>query len=429
MARVLVLTPQLPYPPEQGTSLRNFHIIRGLAERHEVSLLSFREADQRDDAAAIAPLLQYCRTIITVPAPVRSQAQRLAQLLTTRQPDMAHRLASPAFDEQLHRLLERNDFDVVQIEGLELARAMSIIRIVSSRSRIVFDDHNAESELQRRSLTADLTEPSRWPAAAYSWIQVRRLQRFEAWACHQADWITAVSEADRDHLYALDGDLQTPISVIPNCIDVLEYETDPLFSDGSDNVSVRNTGESLASDLIFSGKMDYRPNVDAVLWFADNVWPLIRRRRPAASWVIVGQRPHPRLARLRSVAGVTVTGRVESVKPYLAEARVYIMPFRVGSGTRLKLIEAMAAGRAIVSTPIGVEGFPVQHERQVLLAHSPDEMAAAVLHLLDHPEVRRRLGEAGRRFARRYDWRQVIPAFDGIYQQLLGQAALPLKRS
>jgi glycosyltransferase involved in cell wall biosynthesis len=161
--------------------------------------------------------------------------------------------------------------------------------------------------------------------------------------------------------------------------------------------------------------MDYRPNVDAVLWFADEIWPLICRKRPSTTWAIVGQKPHPRLDRLRGLPGVTMTGWVESIRPYLAGAQVVVMPFRIGSGTRLKLIEAMATGRAIVSTPIGAEGFPVQHDEQLLLATTAEEMAAAVLQLLNHPETQRRLGKKAEQFAQQYDWRLVVPEFEALF--------------
>ena len=164
--------------------------------------------------------------------------------------------------------------------------------------------------------------------------------------------------------------------------------------------------------------MDYRPNVDAVLWFADAVWPGIRAQKPEATFAIVGQKPHARLERLRDVPGITLTGWVDSVRPYLLGAGVFIMPFRIGSGTRLKLIEAMAVGKAIVSTSIGAEGFAVRDGHALLLADTAAEMGTAVLHLLAHPAERERLGQNARQFAQQYDWRQVIPRFDELYRQL-----------
>lgn len=207
--KLLLLTPQLPYPPQQGTSLRNFHILRGLAADHEITLLSFLEPGQTAVPHQIAPLIALCRHIETVPAPARSTGQRLRQLLTTRLPDMAHRLYSPAFADRLRHLLAANQFDVVQIEGIELARYIDVIRVASKGVKIVFDNHNAETELQRRNMQTDWRQPRRWPAAAYSWMQVGRLARFECWACATADWVTAVSETDQRHLQSLISNLQS----------------------------------------------------------------------------------------------------------------------------------------------------------------------------------------------------------------------------
>lgn len=401
--KVLLLTPQLPYPPHQGTSLRNFHIIRGLAQACEVSLLSFLEPGQSVAAEQIGPLAELCRTIETVPVPPRTTGRRLQQLLATRRPDMAHRLFSPAFNVRLLQLLQAENYDIVQIEGIELARYLPVIRHGSPRSKIVFDDHNAETELQRRNFLTDLRQPRRWVAAAYSAEQVRRLRKFERWVCQQADWVTAVSHPDKVHLEKLTN-CRTPITVIPNSLDVPQFQLE--------------AADAIPSDIVFSGKMDYRPNVDAVLWFVDEVWPRVRRERPSTTFTIVGQKPHARLERLRSEPGITLTGWVDRVEPYLAGAKVFVLPFRVGSGTRLKLIEAMAAGKALVSTAVGAEGFPVENDREIKLVDEAEGFATAVLHLLNHPEERQRLGQAAQHFARQYDWRVVVPQFLEIYEAL-----------
>ena len=401
--KVLLLTPQLPYPPHQGTSLRNFHIIRGLAQACEVSLLSFLEPGQSVVPDQIGPLVELCQQIETVPVPQRTTGKRLYQLLATRRPDMAHRLFSQAFNIRLLQMLQVDEFDIVQIEGIELARYLPVIRQGSPRSKIVFDDHNAETELQRRNFLTDLRQPRRWVAAAYSAEQVRRLRKFERWVCQQADWVTAVSHPDKVHLEQLTNG-RTPITVIPNNLDVTQFQLEEA------NV--------IPSDIVFSGKMDYRPNVDAVLWFVDEVWPIVKQERPSTTFTIVGQKPHARLARLTTEPDITLTGWVDRVEPYLAGANVFVMPFRIGSGTRLKLIEAMAAGKAMVSTAVGAEGFPVEHNRELLLADEAVGFATAVLHLLTHPDERLRLGQAAQQFAQQYDWRVVVPSFLEIYRSL-----------
>jgi polysaccharide biosynthesis protein PslH len=193
------------------------------------------------------------------------------------------------------------------------------------------------------------------------------------------------------------------VTVVPNAIDVARYQ-EPV------------TGDLPHYDILFSGKMDYRPNVDAMLWFGSEIWPKIRAARPETTWAIAGQKPHRRLARLRELPGVTVTGRVEDVRPYLAGATVYVMPFRMGSGTRLKLIEAMAVGVPMVSTRLGAEGFPVEDGRELLLAEEPEAFARAVLRLLDDEELRARLRAAGRHLAWQYDWRRVMPRLVAVYE-------------
>ena len=395
-----MLTPQLPYPPHQGTSLRNYHIIRGLAEQNEVHLLSLVERNQTASPGTIGPLLGLCTSVRTVPVPERTTAQRLWRMATDRRPDMAHRLQSGLFDVMLRQFLMGERFDVVQVEGIELARAMPLVREISPVSKIVFDDHNAEAALQARAFRTDLGEPRRWPAAAYSLIQSRRLRRYEAEACRAADAVTAVSEADAALLRGMVPGLK--VTVIPNMIDVGDYKR-PV------------TGEVPHFDVVFSGKMDYRPNVDAMLWFGREIWPRIVAARPGTTWAIVGQQPHARLGWLAEEPGVTVTGRGEEIQPYLAGAGVYVMPLRMGSGTRLKLIEAMAAGKALVSTPLGAEGFPVSDSEQIVLAGEPEAFAGAVVALLEDEERRKRLGAAARFFADRYDWRRVVPRFEEVY--------------
>jgi len=408
MAKILLLTPQIPYPPHQGTSLRNYNILQGLVVNHEVDLLTYGPVDGPDLAQS---QLAGCNEIYIAPLPTRTSGDRLRRLVTDPRPDIAHRLVSSVFDMELSRLLRTRSpgiqapYDIVQVEGLELANAIPMIRQLSPTSRIVFDSHNAESELQRRSFKADLSNTRRWAAAAYSFIQQGRLRKYEAWACAASDWVTAVSEQDRAQLLKLAP--HSNITVIPNCIDVAAYAPKPET-------------RSIDLSLVFTGKMDYRPNVDAVIWFADEIWPIIEDHLPGVTWAVVGQQPHPRLHSLGSHSGITITGWVEEVLPYIAAASVFIMPFRVGSGTRLKLIEAMAAGKAIVSTQVGVEGFDVHHNEQLFIADKPAAFAGAVIYLLTSDLERRRLGEAARKYAQQYDWRRIVPKFDTIYSELLG---------
>ena len=273
---------------------------------------------------------------------------------------------------------------------------------------IVYDAHNAEALLQSRSGVADRGKIQRWPAATYSRLQSSRLASYETWLCNSVDRVLAVSEADGDALQSLAGDKVRPIMVIPNSIDVAAY-----------SATEKTVDRQYQFDIVFSGKMDYRPNVDAVLWFAENVWPLIKRETPDVTWAIVGQRPHDRLAHLEQMPDVTITGWVRETKPYLFVATVFVMQFRVGSGTRLKLIEALAAGRAVVSTRVGVEGFPVEDGRHLVVSDSAEGFAKNTVALLGDSERRELLGDQGMQFAKQYDWRVVVPRIQSVYDEIM----------
>ncbi len=408
MTKILMLTPQMPYPPEQGTSLRNFHILRGLVDRHQISVLTFRATDSIENKAQpeeLAPI-----RFFQVPAPPRrSKSRRLISLVSINRPDLSYRLRSEALENRLVSLLSEGQsvnepYDIVQIEGLELAYLLPAIKLSSPNTKIVLDQHNAETLIQSRSHSADKQDIKRWPKALYSKIQAGRLEQYESWACQNADWVTVVSQSDRHHLLQLIPDIKT--SIVPNSIDVDEYR---------EKCSI----EGIPFDILFTGKMDYRPNVDSAIWFAQAIWPIIRKARPTTTWAIVGQKPTSNIQRLNDLNGVTVTGYVKEVAPYMAGAKVFVLPFRVGSGTRLKMIEAMAAGKAIVSTEVGAEGYGFQNNEELIMADEPKQFANAVLNLLSRPEERLRLGQAAVAAAHQYDWRVVIPKFDEVYEGLV----------
>ncbi|MEW5959242.1 MAG: glycosyltransferase [Chloroflexota bacterium] len=402
--RILLLTPQRPYPPHQGTTLRNFNLVKELAKRHRVCVLTFLESDQNPGDPG--PLAELCDWIETLPVPRRSTALRLRQMLFTRRPDMSWRLYSLAFNERLAARLSEEPFDVVEIEGIEMAPYLPTLEAARPRPLIFYDAHNAEWILQQRAFTADVKTPLRWPAALYSWVQWHRLRRYEADLLRRVDHTVAMSAPDKVALR--DVWPNAAITVIPNGVDLAAYR--------------HFRGRPTSFDVLFTGKMDFRPNIDAVLWFGQQVLPLIQTKRPRTTFAVVGQRPHARLDILRHVRGVTITGYVDEIRPYLAGAAVYVAPLRVGGGTRLKLLEAMAMGKPIVSTTVGAEGFPVVNGQELILADEPEDFAREVLQLLDNPPRRAELGRTGRAFAEaNYGWDSLVPQLERVYEQGLKQ--------
>lgn len=402
---LLFLTPQLPYPPHQGTSLRNWGLIQGLARKgYTLTLLSFLERHQPSPEQT--PLAQLCEDILTVPIPGRTKLNRLGDLIAG-QVDMARRLWSETFLEKLGEVLNRRQFDGIHFEGIELAAyLLSFHKPLRERhpdTRLVYDAHNAEYALQKRIAQQDIQTPNRFPQAVYSFIQASRLKQFESRVIALADHVFACSEQDASELRKYRH--PTPITVVPNAIHVAAYSPDRYPE-----------APIVRPSIVFTGKMDFRPNVDAVLWFADEVFPLIRQEIPLAHFTIVGQKPHPRLSKLQGQPGITITGSVPAIQPYLRAADVYAIPLRMGSGTRLKLIEAMAMHCAIVSTTIGAEGFDALDGLHLLLADKPDEFACATITLLQNKALRDQIGAQAAELAQDFfDWEKVIPIVEAIY--------------
>ena len=409
--KILFLTPQLPYPPRQGTTIRNYNLIRGLAQEHQIDLFSCLAPGE--EFSADNRLRDICRRVITAPQPVRSLSRRAADTLTASRPDMGLRLESPMAYTRLLALLEEEKYDIFQAEGIEMAGYGLFAAEHQPQARFIFDDHNAEYLLQQRSALVDLANPLRWLAAGYSLIQWQKLRRYEQMICSRADAVVAVSEPDRTALMELvPGRL---VDVVPNGIDLDDYPYPPPV-----------LAVSPSPTLIFTGKMDYRPNVDAILWFAQEVLPRIHEQHPTVRLQVVGMNPHRRLARLAGQSGIEITGAVEDVQPYIYGAAVYVVPLRVGGGTRFKVLEALASGKPMVSTGLGIEGLNLQDGRELLIAHTPETFADAVLLLLEDQasggEFCSELAEAGRRFVEsHFAWAQIVPRLERVYQAVLRQ--------
>jgi len=400
--KLLFLTPQLPYPPHQGTTLRNFNILKNLAPRHEIHLLSFGASHELENS----PLREFCARLEIVPPPTRPMWRRAFETFFHPLPDMARRLDSPPLAQKLTTLLNANRYDVVQIEGIEMANAWFNQKSKIENQKLIFDDHNAEWTLQKTAYETDRQNFKRWHGALYSWIQYHKLKRFERAVCLNANAVVAVSRQDADAIAQLDARIKP--FVIPNGVDCEYYAPAPE----------RAAQASRAWSCVFTGKMDFRPNVDACVWFADEILPLLRNEIPLAQVSFVGQKPSDQVLALKQRAGVEVTGFVPDTRPYIADAAVFVVPLRMGSGTRLKVLEAIALGKALVSTSFGVSGIECENGRDVLIADDAQSFARAIATLMRDRDQARALGENARKLAQeKYDWQKLIPKFENLYAQ------------
>jgi glycosyltransferase involved in cell wall biosynthesis len=400
---ILMLTPSLPYPPQQGGAIRNFGIIKGLyAAGHTITLLSFH--NETGLKASDTPLNELCAHVECVPPPSRTTTQRLHDLVFSGQPDLAHRLYSPEMAERLRYLLTENRYDLVQFEGLEMATYLPLVRQSQPEANLIYDAHNAEYALQRAIFQVDRGTFYRWLAAVYSLVQSRRITRFEAEICQRADFVIAVSDEDAAALNVFRSDNCT--GIVPNGIHIEDYVPPAERLDLGEHA------------LVFTGKMDYRPNVDAMNWFAGDILPLVLEKIPDTRLYIVGQKPHARLEKLREKPYIEITGWVRDVQPFLYATTVYIAPLRMGSGTRLKILEAMAAGQAIIATSTAASGLNAPKDA-IIIADDETSMADAIVTLLQASARREALGEMARAFVQEhYDWSVLIPRLLAIYKGL-----------
>ncbi|WP_322488670.1 glycosyltransferase family 4 protein [Chloroflexus sp.] len=398
--RILMLSPYPPYPPRGGGALRIYHLLRGLAARHTVTLLSF--APDEAAAAAMQPLRDLAEVRIVIGLTARSLGQRALTTLASPLPDMALRNASPAYSAAFAELLANAQFEVVLAESIEMAPYLLQAR--KHRVRLALDEFNAEYLLQRRAALNDLRRaphPKALIGGGYSLIQWFKLAAFERRVLHTIDRALVVSAEDAAALRRLAPHAQ--LHLVPNGVDCSHFAPQAAPP---------------ANDLVFIGTLDYRPNVDAVLWFTHEVFPHIRRQHPALRLRLIGRRPHPSLRALHDHQTIIVTGEVDDTRPALAAAAAVVIPMRVGGGSRLKLLEALAMAAPVVSTTMGAEGIPgLRDGEHLLLADTPAAMAAAVNRLVTDRPFAQRLGQAGRAFVcASYDWAQIVPKLEAALQ-------------
>ena len=407
--KILWLNAGLLLPLDKGGKLRTWHLMRHLARHHDITYLSFAEpsqtADDRDG------MLDVCTTLETVPrtdaakGTLRFYAEA-ARFIVDPLPYAVAKYRSDAYARRAMALLESGNFDVVVCDFLPPAVNLPATLPVPS----VLFTHNVEAEIWRRHVET-AGNPLKRLLLKQQWS---RMLRFERDVLSRFDVVLAVSEADGqtfERLYP--SALRAPVHVVKTGVDTAFFT--PV------------SGVEHRAHLVFTGSMDWLPNEDGMVYFVRDILPRIRAAEPSATLTIVGREPTPTVRRLAEQAGVAVTGRVEDVRPEIAAADVYVVPLRIGGGTRLKIFEAMAMGKAVVSTSIGAEGLPVTHREDILLADDPAQFAHAVVSMIRDTDTRRRLEAAARRLVvDHYDWSAVASDFERALLTARGEEAVRL---
>ena len=394
--KILWLNAGLLLPLDKGGKLRTWHLMRQLARRHDITYVSF--ADPLQTAAYLEGMYEVASEVMTIPRtdPSKGTARfyvDASRYLLEPIPYAVAKYGAAEYRAVVERLVRTRRFDAVVCDFLPPVVNMP----QTLRCPAILFTHNVEAEIWRRH-GENATNPLTRLLLRAQW---KRMLRFEREALERFDLVLCVSDADRQTLSRLyPNALKTPAHVIKTGVDT-EY-----FAPATDRVARR-------AHLVFTGSMDWLPNEDGMQYFVREILPRVRQAEPDATLSIVGRSPTPAVKRLAETAGVEVTGRVDDVRPHIAEGSVYIVPLRIGGGTRIKIFEAMAMGKAVVSTTVGAEGLPVTSGHDILIADEPARFAQAVVHLIRDIDLRHRIECSARQVVMdRYDWSAVAEDFE-----------------
>lgn len=397
---ILWVTPQLPCR-RSGGQVRQYHLLKHLCQRHRVTILSLVQEAELEDVPALRNLgAEVVTELFAPPVPPSTWHNRLqswTQLLFDSWPHYAHTYALDGLRRQVAPLLSRGQPDIVQFEHLFVAPLGEMVDNVPW----VLTEHNIETRNARRQGQQAASPPRRLA----SWIETRKLWRWEQKWVRRSTASIAVSETEAKDLREFAP--ETPVFVVPNGVDTGEFAP-------RDEVRTPRKG------LLFFGTLGYAPNADAVTYFCREIFPLIRSHQPDVTLEIVGAHASPEVVALGNLPGVQFIGFVDDLRPYLWRAAVCVVPLRSGGGTRLKILEALAAGCSVVSTSLGAEGLALKDGQQLMVADDPIAFGQAVLALLDEPDLRYRLTRAGKQaVAEHYDWNVIAPRLEAAYHSTI----------
>jgi glycosyltransferase involved in cell wall biosynthesis len=402
VARILVLTELLPYPLVSGAKIRAYYVLKHLASRHRVTLLSFVRAEDRPEY--IAHLSGFLEAVHTVPMQRSWPRNARAALvgLTTGRPAIIVREEIGAMRLKVAELLASESFDVVHADQIPMAQYGLLAH--DAGAKCLLDQHNATFQIVARLARNE----RRWWRRLLLLREAQAFVRYEVDVCRRFDHVTFVTEEDRQALlaYMPDRALAARSTVIPICVD----------SGAAPSVAP----VPVPFRVTHVGTMYWPPNVEGILWFWEEVWPRIRSEAPDARLTLIGKNPPSHVQALDSRLDVDVPGYVEDLTPYLAETAVFIVPLHAAGGMRVKIVDAWCWALPVVSTTIGAEGIAVRQGENILIADAPEPFARSVLRVLGDPVLQARLRAEGRKWVEeQYDWRRVYEAWDAVYARLL----------
>ena len=401
----------LPYPLDAGPKVRAYYVLRHLAQKHTLTLVSFVRAT--DTEQAIAHLGEFCQAVHTVPMPRSTlrDGYYLLHSLFTGQPFLIGRDWNQAMAAKLRAIISNATkqglppFDAVHADQLWMAPYALLAQKQQTRKRVttVLDQHNAVFMIPERLAGADANLIKRQLLA----LEARKLARYEVDVCNRFDRVVWVTQEDyravQQQAQLVDRTIACD-NIIPICGDSAQQS--PLQRNNT------------ARRITFVGGLHYPPNAQGICWFAEQVFPQILQQAPESILTVIGKQPPPALQKLGIPAkNLEITGFVDKIEPYLAETAAFVVPLLAGGGMRVKIIDGWRWGMPVISTTIGAEGIATTPEQNIIIADTPADLATRTIELLQQPAKAQQLAIAGRRwFEEHYDWRTVYQQWDSIYR-------------
>lgn len=394
--RILFLSPRQCWPALSGAKLREYHLARALSRWAELTYVYFADAGDPPLTSADLPFATH---IIAVPKPQVYGPWNLVQGIAGRWPLPVLNYTSPQMTEALSKLDPA--YDLVHFDSIHMIRYAEVFK---KTPRIIYDWHNIESEAMRRYAQSTPSGARR----IYANLTARKLEALEREILTSAFGHIVCSEREQEQLLNIASSAR---------VKVIENGVDCAYFAGLNHNPLRKR-------IVFVGKMDYYPNIEAVIEFAHIAWPLVRAQLTGLTLTIVGAKPTAEVQSLASIPGVEVTGTVPDVRPYYRDALAAVVPLRTGGGTRLKILEAMAAGVPVVSSAMGAEGLLVTPDRDILIS-DPDDHESWLRHLIELQSVERRTQLASHALElvqARYDWNALGQTLIDTYEAWLRNA-------
>jgi len=390
--KILFVCHRLPYPPNRGGKIRPFNMIRHLGQKHSVTVASL--AFTEDELKESSELKNYCADVITEVVPNSVRWRRACRALLTATPSSVAYFWSPHLRRRVEEAARHKDFDAVLVHCAFAAQYA--VGIPTKFGMLDFGDLDSAKWF-------DYEKERAFPLSRVFGIEARKLRKYEKKVAQKFQHCTLTTYGELEEFKKLK--LGLPSSVIPNGVDSSYFQH-----------SQQRGGD--APIIVFLGRMDYFPNIDGVLYFAKEIFPLIRRKIPRAEFHIVGSKPSRAIKKLQAMTGISVTGHVPDVRPYLHDAAVSIAPLRMARGTQNKILESMAMGVPVVATPQAAKGIQAIPQKHLLVGDDAESFADQVVRVLENPTLQKLLSEAGRkRVEETHAWSVSMQILDGILQK------------